>query len=156
MYAGVACGCCMGNMVVILEYTPSLPCPHTFFTSSSLLYSTFYLIFQKIFMCFYKWGKPEWAPHWSWQRPVRNMLSIYLSIYVSFTQHLPHPGSRDPCTPWNAPCISVYWHVHVLHSTEQQGRLELLVSTVKIIRQVGEYADTWYKPQIQSTETVDL
>ena len=48
-------------------------------------YCTFYLIFQKFFMCFYKWGKPEWAPHWSWQRPVRNMLSIYVCIiYPAF------------------------------------------------------------------------
>ena len=31
-----------------------------------------------------------------------------------------------------------------LHSTEQQGRLELLVSAIKIKRQVGECADTGY------------
>ena len=36
--------------------------------------------------------------------------AIYLSIYVSFTPHLLHPGSRDPYTPKNALCIPVYWH----------------------------------------------
>ena len=39
-----------------------------------------------------------------------------------------------------------------MHSTEQQGRLELLMSAMKIIDEVG---DTWYK-QIQPTETVEL
>ena len=32
---------------------------------------------------------------------------------VSFTPRLSHPGFRDPCTPWNAPCIPVYWRTHV-------------------------------------------
>ena len=41
-----------------------------------------------------------------------------------------------------------------LHSTLR--RLEVLVSAVRIIRQVGECADTWYKPWIQPTGTVDL
>ena len=43
-------------------------------------------------------------------------------------------------------------------STEQQGRLELLVSALKIIdedRCIGECADTRYK-WIQPTETVEL
>ena len=30
------------------------------------------------------------------------------------------------------------------------------MSAIKIIRQVGECADTWYKLQIQHTETVEL
>ena len=38
---------------------------------------------------------------------------IYVSMYVSFTPHLMHPGSRDPCMPWNASCILVYWCAHV-------------------------------------------
>jgi len=38
-------------------------------------------------------------------------LSIYLSMSVSFTLCLLHPGSRDLCTPWNAPSILVYWRV---------------------------------------------
>ena len=35
------------------------------------------------------------------------MLSIYLSIYVSFTPRLSHPGSRDLCMSWNAPYTSI-------------------------------------------------
>ena len=62
---------------------------------------------------------------------------MYLCTYVSFAPRLSHPGSQDPCTPWNAPCIPVYWCALVrdlqLHLTEHQGRLELLVSAMKII-----------------------
>ena len=61
------------------------------------------------------------------------MLCLY-HFYPAFS----HTGSWDPCMPWKPRCISVYWHAHVrdlqlLHSTEQQGRLELLESAVKII-----------------------
>ena len=56
------------------------------------------------------WGEPERAPQWSWQRPPRG---IRVSMSVSFTLRLSHPGSRDPCTPWNTPCILVYWSAHV-------------------------------------------
>ena len=61
---------------------------------------------------------------------------IIVCIYLSVTPCLLHPGSRGQCTPWNAPCIPVCWHAHMcdlqLHSTEQQGWLELLVSAMKI------------------------
>ena len=30
------------------------------------------------------------------------MLSIYVPMYVSFSPCLSHPGSWDPCMPWNA------------------------------------------------------
>ena len=59
------------------------------------------------------------------------MLSMLVSIYVSFTSPLLHHGSWDPCTPQNATCIPVYWRAHMhdlqLHSTEQHGQLELLI-----------------------------
>ena len=79
---------------------------------------------------------------------------MYVSIYLSFTPRLSHPGSRDPCTSWNAPCSPVYWRAHVrdfMHSTEQQ----LKAATLPWRRPVGECADTWYK-RIQPTETVEL
>ena len=44
MYAGVACGCCMGHMVVILEHTP-IPTLSPYFFHQFI--PTFYLIFFK-------------------------------------------------------------------------------------------------------------
>ena len=48
-----------------------------------------------------------------------------------FTPRLLHPGSRDPCTPWNTPCILAYWRAHMcdlqLHWTEPQRLLEILI-----------------------------
>ena len=76
------------------------------------------------------WGEPELAPHWL--RSI--MLSIYLSIFVSFTPRLSHSGSWDPCTPWNALCIPVYWRA-LMYDLQQQGQLKLLVSAVKIINE---------------------
>ena len=38
---------------------------------------------------------------------------IMVSMYVSFTPCLSHPGSWDQCTPWNAPCILVYRRTHM-------------------------------------------
>ena len=46
MYAGVACGCCMGNMVVVLEHTP-IPTLSPYFFHQFI--PTFYLIFSKFF-----------------------------------------------------------------------------------------------------------
>ena len=43
MYAGVACGCCMGNMVVVLEHTP-IPTLSPYFFHQFI--PTFYLIFN--------------------------------------------------------------------------------------------------------------
>ena len=63
--------------------------------------------------CYCYWGKPEQAPHWSWQWPHAQNNGIYVSRSVSFTPHLLHPGSWDPCTPWNTLCIPVYWRAHV-------------------------------------------
>ena len=48
--------------------------------------------------------------------------AIYLSIYVSFTPCLSHPGSRDPCTPWNAPCHSVYMLTCVYNCTQLNSK----------------------------------
>ena len=31
---------------------------------------------------------------------------IMVCIYVAFTPCLSHPGSRDPCTPWNTSCVA--------------------------------------------------
>ena len=88
---------------------------------------------------------------WAWASPTlimatapthRIMVSMYLSMSVSFTPRLSHPGSWDPCTPWNCPYIDmltcmIYNCKHLIdwtaRATEQQGRLELLVSAVKII-----------------------
>ena len=72
---------------------------------------------------------------------------IMIFMSVSFTLHLSHPGSWDLCTPWNPPCISVYWHAHVhdlqLHSTEQQGWWATWVCRENYRqKQVGECADT--------------
>ena len=51
---------------------------------------------------------------------------IMVSMSVSFTPHLLHPGSRDLCTPWNAPCIPVYRCTHVrdlqLHALDWTAR----------------------------------
>ena len=66
---------------------------------------------------------------------------IYLSIYLSIYVCIIYPaGFWDPCTPRNALCVPVYWCAHMrdlqLYLTEQQGhegRLELLVSAMKII-----------------------
>ena len=81
---------------------------------------------------------------------------IWVSIYVSFTctPHLSHPGSRDPCTPWNASCIPVHWHAHVrelqLHLTQRPMLKWTARKTGATCvchkdyrwRQVGECADT--------------
>ena len=57
-------------------------------------------------------------------RPTHRILvSDYIN--VSFTLRLSHHGSQDQCTPWNAQCA--HMHGLQLHSTEQQGWLELLV-----------------------------
>ena len=68
--------------------------------------------------------------------PLARNNAVYLSIYVSFTTCLSHPGSQDPCTPWNTPCIPVYWCAHMcdlqLHTLDWTTA-ELLVSAVKII-----------------------
>ena len=58
---------------------------------------------------------------WAWVIPTMVMttapmhgiiVSEYLQ-YVSFTSCLSHLGSQDSCAPWDALCISVYWHAHV-------------------------------------------
>ena len=93
-----------------------------------------------------------------WTDPVHRIMvsmSVYLPIYLCII----YPAFATPWLPWNAPCILVYWHAHVhdlqLHSTEQQGWLELLVVCCEDYwqRQVCACVDTGYK-QIQSTETV--
>ena len=40
-------------------------------------------------------------------RTQNNGIYMYVSIYVSFILRLSQPDSRDPCTPWNAPCMPV-------------------------------------------------
>ena len=78
-------------------------------------------------------------------------------MYVSFTPCLSHPGSRDPCTPSNAPCISVYWCAHV-RGLQLDWTARTTVATRVCCedyrrRQVGKCADTWYK-RIQPTQIV--
>ena len=79
-------------------------------------------------------------------------LCIYLCQYVSFTLRLLHPGFQYPCTPWNDPCILVYWCANVcdlqLHALDWTAKM---TGATRICRedyrwrQVGECADTWYK-----------
>ena len=80
------------------------------------------------------------------------MVCIYLYQYVSFTPHLSHPGSRDLCKPWNAPCISVYWLAHVhdlqLHALDWTARTTGATHICREDyqrRQVDECTSTWYK-----------
>ena len=78
---------------------------------------------------------------------------LYLSISVCIIYpHLSHPGSRDPCTPWNAPCISVYWLAHVhdlqLHALDWTARTTGATHICREDyqwRQVDECTSTWYK-----------
>ena len=97
-------------------------------------------------------------------------ISMYLSMSVSFTLRLSHPGSWGPCTPWNTPCISVYWHAHMhdlqLHALDWTVRTIVASRTTGATRvcredywrrqvHVGECTDTWYK-RIQPTKIVEL
>ena len=81
--------------------------------------------------------------------PARGIM-VYLCMY-----HLPYVC----CTLVPKICVlpemlDVFWYIDVLmcmiyncmHSTEQQGRLELPAVCREAYRrrQVGEYADTWY------------
>ena len=103
---------------------------------------------------------------WAWASPTLIVTMaparwIMVCLHVSFILCLFHPGSRDPCTPWNTPCIHVYWHARVhdlqLHALNWTART---IGATWVFRknyrrrQVGECTDTWYK-QIQSAETVD-
>ena len=86
-------------------------------------------------------------------------LSVF--IYASFTSQLSHPGSWNPCMPWNASCILVYWHVHLhdlqlhtwLNNKDDWGYSCL---PWRLSTKTGRWmrSHTWYKPQIQPTETV--
>ena len=68
---------------------------------------------------------------------------ITVSMYVSFTPHLSHPGSRDLCMPWSASfCFNnkLRWCAHVrglqLHAldwTVRSGQLDILVSAMIFI-----------------------
>ena len=41
---------------------------------------------------------------WAWMSPTLIVRTAHMCML--------HPGSQDPCTSWNALCISVYWHVY--------------------------------------------
>ena len=72
---------------------------------------------------------------------------IMLCQYVSFTPCLSHPGSQDPCMPWNVPCFSGILTCSPAWFTT---RLNSKDDPLPWWRQVGECADTCYK-QIQPT-----
>ena len=87
------------------------------------------------------------GPHAQWY------VSIYVSMSVSLTPRLSHPGSRDPCTPWNTLCIPVYWRAHMcdlqLHLTKQPWTTRAARVCCEQYRRrqvhVSECADTRYK-----------
>ena len=82
---------------------------------------------------------------------------MYVCMYVS--NILPHVCRtlvpRDPYTPWNALCIPVYWCAHVViynWTAKTTGATCVCREDYQRLRrrrQVGECADTWYKPRIQ-------
>ena len=82
---------------------------------------------------------------------------IMVSMYVSFTQCLSHPGFWDSCTPWIVPCISVYWHAHVrglkLHTLDCSLSRYFAMIFIDEDREVNVQAR--YK-RIHPTETVEL
>ena len=94
-------------------------------------------------------------------RTQNNGIYMYVSIYVSFILHLSQPDSRDPCTPWNAPCMPVYWRVHVRDLQLHYWSYSCDWLTFSLCcedyrrRQVGERAGTWYQ-RTQPAETVEL
>ena len=76
MYAGVACACCMGHMVVVLEHTP-IPTLSPYFFHQFI--PTFYLIFSKIFnvlVCLLFW----------WPLAILNYLICHHQHQHSFLQ----------------------------------------------------------------------
>ena len=87
---------------------------------------------------------------------------IYVPMSVSFTC-----VCRFLVTPWNAPCILVYWRAHMRNlqlrapTIDWTARTTIACGATRVCcedywwRKVGECADTWYK-WIQPTETVKL
>ena len=82
------------------------------------------------------------------------MRGVMVSMSVSFTPHLLHPGSWDPCFPWNKKCISVLLIYSHVWCTSEQWTYSCLPWRLSTIAKTGRWmCDTWYK-RIQPTETV--